>query len=234
MTCKILGIITILLYLAVVLEAFTISEIAVDLWGDPQLGTLTNKKKVDIGIAVFNILGNVVILVLPLRPIWKLQMRVKTKISLTVLFGLGICVIIVSCVRLTAVVPASEDVRELLTSGTRDMPFHLIEPELAIFTICLPVLRPLWAKLHEKYGSTGAQPHNSRSENNLGFNGGDDENLWRKYGYNVGRLSSHYNVTIGVDTSRVLHSPGQSVHDPSHIRVDRTWGVSYDAPSTTR
>lgn len=90
MTCKILGIITILLYLAVVLEAFTISEIAVDLWGDPQLGTLTNKKKVDIGIAVFNILGNVVILVLPLRPIWKLQMRVKTKISLTVLFGLGI------------------------------------------------------------------------------------------------------------------------------------------------
>ncbi|KAI0382522.1 hypothetical protein F5Y04DRAFT_279810 [Hypomontagnella monticulosa] len=231
--CKVLGVITILLYLAVLVEAFTISEIAVSLWDTTNIGSLTDKKKVDIGIATFNILGNVIILILPLRPIWKLQMRIRTKICLTVLFSLGLCVVIISCVRLTAVIHATEEVQELIASGSRDMPFHLLECELAIFIICLPVLRPLWVKLRERCGSTRGERRRRMSES--GLHRGDYEHALRKSENDEQGVGSHYNIVIRAGTPSLQGSPGQSnsPHDRTHIRVDRTWGVSYDTSPNT-
>lgn len=90
MTCKVLGVIIAILYIAVLVQEFTVSGIAVELWHKPALGSLTDKKRVDIGTAFYTILGNFIILVLPLPLIWKLQMRVRKKIAITVLFLSGL------------------------------------------------------------------------------------------------------------------------------------------------
>lgn len=68
----------------------TVSDIAIALWQDPIVKGPDNMKVVDTTISVLNIVGNLAILFIPIFPIWKLQMKVKTKINLTILFCLGI------------------------------------------------------------------------------------------------------------------------------------------------
>ncbi|KAI0121909.1 hypothetical protein F4814DRAFT_445859 [Daldinia grandis] len=175
----IVGSIITLLYIAVFIEAFTLSEVAADLWGRPIFGHVVDNKKVDIGDASFNMITNVVVLILPIPPIWTLNMKVRSKINLTVLFGLGLCVTVVSCVRINALLRADKYITATVVSyGSRDMHLRVLEPELAIFSLCLPVLRPFWLKVREGYCCFTERLRSGRQFNRLApSNEDDDERL---------------------------------------------------------
>jgi hypothetical protein len=49
-----------------------------------------DQRSTDLGNCVFNALGDLTILVLPLWPIWRLQMKRGAKIGLSLVFSLGV------------------------------------------------------------------------------------------------------------------------------------------------
>ncbi|KAI1771463.1 hypothetical protein F4818DRAFT_445152 [Hypoxylon cercidicola] len=252
LTCKILGVVIAILYIAVLVQEFTVSGIAVQLWNRPPLGTLTDKKKVDIGTAFFSILGNVVVLVLPLPLIWKLQMSITKKINLTVLFLSGLCVTAIASFRLIAIVRADYN-NEIVAVTGRIMSLQVLEPELAVFTLCLPVLHRFWLKLWERcFGvrRRRQQVYRMNSINSHVKREGEQHHIqsneFTRPDY------SRYSVSVGVGTPAATRSnrggskscgqmlarglgrnPGRNANmtQLAPINVDRTWSVAYEAAS---
>ncbi|KAJ5949293.1 hypothetical protein N7454_000877 [Penicillium verhagenii] len=92
-------------------------------------------------IGAFNLITDVLIMALPVRFIWKLQMSVGTKMALYGIFGLGIFISSITIIR----------IRVLTTVDFDDLPYSMIwaafwsvtEPALAIANSCAPMLRPI-------------------------------------------------------------------------------------------
>ncbi|KAI2463927.1 hypothetical protein F4781DRAFT_440069 [Annulohypoxylon bovei var. microspora] len=250
--CKIAGAMVILVYITMFVEAVTISDIAIALWKDPVIGAPANMQAADLAISILNVVGNLAILLIPIPPIWKLQMKVKTKINLTILFCLGICVAVVSCIRLSLVIHQNYGLDSLIAYGSRDMHLHVLEPELAIFSLSLPVLHPLWVKLRERFYRTGEQSPDNHKMRNMAPVSRENENespvSWRDV---IGGDSSKYDVYIYGGTSKSTatkkgQSPNRQRSRPSfamsphkqpkppqlaHITVDKSWSVSYESAS---
>lgn len=107
---------------------------------------------------ISNMLLDIIILCLPLRPIWKLQMSTRSKISLTGVFALGAFICIASILRITYLwFIVFDDV-----SGTIAIPsiWTSIEPGLGIVCGCLPTLPTLfrrWSEIYSsKFGNSGS------------------------------------------------------------------------------
>ncbi|KAI0848755.1 hypothetical protein F5Y00DRAFT_262224 [Daldinia vernicosa] len=240
--CLAIGSIIILLYIAVLVQVFTLSEVAADLWGNPIFGHVVNSKKVDIGNAVFNGITNLVVLLLPIPPIWSLKMRVRSKINLTILFGLGLCVTVVSCIRISALVRADKYITATVVSyGSRDMHLRVLEPELAIFSLCLPVLRPLWLKVRENYGYVTKQFRSGRQSSKLAPSEEDDEEHLLYFSGPIASTVTSISANTPIrpiadkglydiikEKSKSIFS-GNSVRlpKPAVIKVEKTWQVSY-------
>ncbi|KAI0165265.1 hypothetical protein GGR52DRAFT_575356 [Hypoxylon sp. FL1284] len=240
LACKILGIIIAILYVAVLVQEVTVSGIAIQLWNKQHLGNLTDKKRVDIGTAFYSMLGNIVILVLPLFPIWKLQMSRQKKISLTILFLSGLCVTVVASFRLMGIVAADYE-NALIAVTSRIMSLQVLEPELAIFTLCLPVLHRFWLESWSRCFGPRKQPrrpYEMGSMNPGSIKVGDDDQPVRwdefiRWGYSVSVEAGAPRLSTP-DLSRP-HGPRQA-QDPdgnpgqiNPIVVDTTWSVSYEA-----
>ncbi|KAJ5777588.1 hypothetical protein N7520_000834 [Penicillium odoratum] len=92
-------------------------------------------------IGAFNLITDVMIMALPIRFIWKLQMSLGTKMALYGIFGLGIFISSITIIR----------IRVLTTVNFSDLPFSMTwaafwsvtEPALAISNACAPMLRPI-------------------------------------------------------------------------------------------
>ncbi|KAI1101609.1 hypothetical protein F4804DRAFT_343851 [Jackrogersella minutella] len=254
--CQFVGVLMVLIYIAMLVEAILFSYIActgcdMSISENPDNGRAAN-----IRISASNLLGNVVILIIPLPSIWKLQMKIKTKISLTILFCLGLCVAVVSCVRLSLVLHENYNIDTLIAYGSRDMHLHVLEPELAIFSLCLPVLHPLWLKLHEKLGGLKDQLQDRDRVGNVTSvaerdNGDGNIIHWKQAVARVGH--SHYDVRVEggtpepITTARLGRtSPYMQRFKPkcsrnpylqgkppqlAQITVNKSWTVSYEAAS---
>ncbi|KAJ5230319.1 hypothetical protein N7489_011027 [Penicillium chrysogenum] len=92
-------------------------------------------------IGAFNLLTDVMIMALPIRFVWKLQMSMATKLALVGIFGLGIFISSITIIR----------IRVLTTVDFTDLSYSMIwaafwsvtEPALAIANSCAPMLRPI-------------------------------------------------------------------------------------------
>ncbi|KAI1654359.1 hypothetical protein F4813DRAFT_399074 [Daldinia decipiens] len=234
--CLVVGSIIVLLYISVYVQLFTLSEVAADLWGNPVFGHVLDNKKVDIGNAVFNVITNAIVLILPIRPIWTLKMRVRSKINLTILFGLGLCVTVVSCIRIAALLRADKYITATVVSyGSRDMHLRVLEPELAIFSLCLPVLRPFWLKVRQSYGYVTEQFRSGCQCSKLAPSKAyDEEGLldWGPISNTVTRISAStptlpvadiglYDILKQKPRSIFSRNPVQ-LPEPAVIKVERT------------
>jgi hypothetical protein len=93
-------------------------------------------------IGAFNLITDVMIMVLPLHFIWKLQMSTATKLALYGIFGLGLFISAITIIR----------IRVLTTVDFLDLPYSMIwaafwsvtEPALANLNACVPMLRPVF------------------------------------------------------------------------------------------
>lgn len=110
-------------------------------------------------IAAINILTDMAVLLLPIRPIWHLQISHARKAQLTAMFTLGGLVCIVSIARMffigkmNSADPTWDDVDIGFCSG--------IELFLGIVAASLPACRPLLVRLHEKLGLSGGSGRGS-------------------------------------------------------------------------
>ncbi|KAI0482608.1 hypothetical protein GGR56DRAFT_197644 [Xylariaceae sp. FL0804] len=114
-------------------------------WSMDRIGHCLNQITVLKSLILTNIATDLVILVLPLRTIWTLQMRLMEKVVVTACFGFGIAVIIIGIVRFVLIFQI--DLLGNLT-GSSLTTFMLCTLELMLAILCTntPMLRPWYVR----------------------------------------------------------------------------------------
>lgn len=116
-------------------------------------GTCIDNSKFWSANAGFSIATDIIILLLPMHPVYKLHIPWPQKIALMGVFTLGIFVVITSCLRITTL-----DILATTPDTTYDIAnvmWTIIEPNVAVVCACLPILRPFIVKLIPMLRSKG-------------------------------------------------------------------------------
>ncbi|KAI1742351.1 hypothetical protein F4680DRAFT_445914 [Xylaria scruposa] len=129
-----------------VVIAWSIANVIQEVAACPPNGPMcVEQRRTDLGICVFNAVSDVLIFLLPLWPIWKLQMGRSSKIGLSFLFLLGTVTIIVAFLRFVAI--ANTDYGgDYNATGMKAVNYAILEPNLAILCMSLPMAKPLLLK----------------------------------------------------------------------------------------
>ncbi|OTA92446.1 hypothetical protein M434DRAFT_387244 [Hypoxylon sp. CO27-5] len=111
---------------------------------------LEDKKCIDtqwffIGNSIPNILADICLLCLPMRDVWTLQLGIRYKIIISVLFALGSFVIIASGMRIHFTLNLDES--DIPWSYVDAEVWTAVEMNVAIMCCCLPTVRPILAFL---------------------------------------------------------------------------------------
>ncbi|CRG92078.1 hypothetical protein PISL3812_09133 [Talaromyces islandicus] len=112
--------------------------------------------------AIFNLLLDFAIILLPLPVLWRLQLKTGKKIALTAVFGVGIVVCVMTILRTVAVVdfnPPSAK-KDFTYTVFYDALWSSLEPSLGVVNACLPLFPPVMQ-------SVGASPFFSRLKSML-------------------------------------------------------------------
>ncbi|KZL77851.1 CFEM domain-containing protein [Colletotrichum tofieldiae] len=113
--------------------------------------------------AIFNIIIDLIILVLPLKKLAELQMKLKKKIMIMFMFSLGIFVTIVSVVRLRSLI-AFANSQNITWDYTEAAWWSTVELDVGIICACLPSLRSLFMTLGVRMlGSTNGHSNGPKS-----------------------------------------------------------------------
>ncbi|KAE8355444.1 hypothetical protein BDV28DRAFT_146119 [Aspergillus coremiiformis] len=133
------------------------------LWEPLVPGRCINLSQFYYGLQIPNILTDAVILVMPLRVVWNLQVPKAQKILLSGIFLLGLLTLIFDIVRLVAMVELSSAGTDITYTQVSPSVWTCIEPAVGITAACLPSMRPLfnrfprlsWHKLSLRSQSRG-------------------------------------------------------------------------------
>ncbi|KAI0592798.1 hypothetical protein F4775DRAFT_597854 [Biscogniauxia sp. FL1348] len=156
------------------------------------------RKGMDIAVCFFNAFSDVVVLLLPIRPIWKLQMQKKTKVALTIVFTLGLATTTIAILRFTAIIDTDYQ-GDMIGTAVSSIMYAILEPNLIILCISLPMLQPLWRKF--RGGNKGSQQLCDESQKR-----GDTLNLTLPTSYADDSLTSQVARSTG-STSPPATSP---------------------------
>ncbi|KAK8140185.1 hypothetical protein PG984_000251 [Apiospora sp. TS-2023a] len=121
-------------------------------WIPTVEGHCINSINVYATLIITNILTDLVIIGLPVRAVWTLQMRKLEKAVLMCCFGLGLSVCAISVVRVNVIF--NFEVQNNIT-GTVDQTFLLsvMECYIAIISISLRMLRPFYRRWRARHSS---------------------------------------------------------------------------------
>jgi len=143
-------------------------------WNKAIKGNCINTTEFWYANAAFSILGDIIILVLPMPVIYQLRLRLNQKISLMAVFALGGFIIVTSVLRMTTLDTTSKSPDPTWEVGATT--WTIIEPNIAIICACLPLFRMPLARLFPKL-FPGTEP--SRSAGNIPFSyAGQSKNDW--------------------------------------------------------
>ncbi|KAI1342456.1 hypothetical protein F5Y15DRAFT_412963 [Xylariaceae sp. FL0016] len=122
-------------------------------WTLERIGHCMDQITVLKSLILTNVLTDLLIILLPLRTVWQLQMRVTEKVVLTACFGLGIACIVVGIVRFVWMYQI--DLTSNLT-GTSLNTFWLCTLELMFGVLCtnIPMLRPFYRRWKNRWGTS--------------------------------------------------------------------------------
>ncbi|KAJ4259193.1 hypothetical protein NW757_002522 [Fusarium falciforme] len=184
--------------------------------------------------AGFSIATDILILLLPMQPIWTSQLSVAHKRALMLVFAMGSFVTVTSIMRATTLrfSTTSPDITYDIASTL----WTMIEENMAIICACLPMCRMLLAILFPAWfaGSKAS----SSEDYVLSDRSGDQPGAWRPY---VGPRHAE-----GFNQSEVLRTDGASEEyildslkgndAPSEIGIVRktTYGVTYETDTEAR
>lgn len=108
-----------------------------------------------ISIAVLDIVGDAMIVALPMPSIWRLHTTTTTKIGLSAVFALGFVDIIVSILRIVYLVETDYSPPSDFTwASTGTYLWSVIEPSLGVTVACAVTLRPIFSTWLPKFTSS--------------------------------------------------------------------------------
>ncbi|KAF6218804.1 hypothetical protein HO133_005347 [Letharia lupina] len=138
-----------------------------------------------LGTAVTNVFLDIVILVLPMVPVWSLSLTVRQKVTLTAIFLLGAFICGAAIVRVWAIL--NIDQTDVTWSYVRPLIWSAVEISTGITCACLPTLQPLiqtcLGRRSLSSPSRKYQPHLDIYNNN---NNNHNSNKNAKYGPGLG------------------------------------------------
>ncbi|KAF5680014.1 integral membrane protein [Fusarium heterosporum] len=113
-----------------------------------------------------NAIGDLVIMALPMHSVWTLKTRRAEKIGITSCFALGLACVVCAVFRLIYI--STVDLNSNIT-GTMSTTIFLfiLEPNLAILCVSIPMLRPFYAKYKKRMG--GSRLDEYSTERSTGF-----------------------------------------------------------------
>ncbi|KAH7354307.1 hypothetical protein B0T11DRAFT_126444 [Plectosphaerella cucumerina] len=108
-----------------------------------------------------NALGDLIILAIPMRSIWTLNMRTTDKVGITSCFALGLACVVCAIFRLVYI--STVDLNGNIT-GTMPTTIFLfiLEPNLAILCVSIPMLRPFYVLYRKRVGGSRLQESDMR------------------------------------------------------------------------
>ncbi|RAR09007.1 integral membrane protein [Stemphylium lycopersici] len=159
--------------------------------------------------AVVNLVTDVMVLLLPMRPLYKLQMATYKKVTLFAVFGLGIFTCVISALRISVL--STMDFGDITFTIPKVNIFTGLEPCLAVILASIPMMRPLFGRLQTTpYGSC-KKPAETKPRSEIpkgvsvdGFERLDDEtrHLWlRPVGGDGCANASNLRETVPEDVS---------------------------------
>ncbi|EMR69528.1 putative integral membrane protein [Eutypa lata UCREL1] len=120
-----------------------------------------------------NIVSDLVIMSLPMYSIWSLQTRKTEKLGIMSCFALGLAVVVAATCRLVYIstVLANDNITATLPTI---MFLFVLEPNLGILCVSIPMLRPLYAMYRKRIGGSRLKEDtdertDSRVENNAAW-----------------------------------------------------------------
>ncbi|KAI0868018.1 hypothetical protein GGS24DRAFT_507214 [Hypoxylon argillaceum] len=153
------------------------------------------QRDTDLSICVFNSVSELMIFLLPLWPIWRLQMNKSAKIGLSILLLLGTVTIVVAFLRFEAIVHTDYD-NNYNATAMKSFNYAILEPNLAILCISLPMLQPLFRKARGLYQT------DSSNRNPSGFS---QNNSTTKSPAKPLPKSAQVNIELTVVSTRASH-----------------------------
>ncbi|RYP42683.1 hypothetical protein DL767_000052 [Monosporascus sp. MG133] len=115
-------------------------------WGPLHDRACARQEAVDVSICVFNAVSDLLLIALPMPVIWRLQMRRSLKVKLAAVLSLGVVVTIIAILRLKALLETDWE-GDVTGPAERAMFLSVLEPNLAILCVSLPMLQPLYGDL---------------------------------------------------------------------------------------
>ncbi|KAM5344206.1 hypothetical protein ACJ41O_012743 [Fusarium nematophilum] len=188
-----------------------------------------------------NAIGDLIIMAMPMHSIWNLQTRRADKIGITSCFALGLACVVCAVFRLIYISTV-----DLNTNVTGTMPttifLFILEPNLAILCVSIPMLRPFYAIYKKRMGGSRLAEYsdersatykdNSRSGNSKSGTGIRPENLsaWEMDDYRPADKVQHdYAVTGFPDESgsekNLTAVPSRGQRD--EIKIETKWAVTH-------
>ena len=123
-------------------------------WDGEHHGTCSNNNSLSYANASISILLDFVALSLPLPQIWRLQLSLRKKIGVLLMFSVGAFVTVVSILRLRSFVHFAKT-SNVTWDFTEASLWSIIEWEVGIICVCMPSIRLGLARLFPKtFGST--------------------------------------------------------------------------------
>ncbi|OQE01171.1 hypothetical protein PENVUL_c044G04087 [Penicillium vulpinum] len=110
-------------------------------WNPTMPGHCASQNVAFSTIGAFNLITDMMIMALPIRFVWKLQMSLATKLALVGIFGLGIFIASITIIRIHIL--TTVDFTDLSYSMIWAAFWSVTEPALAISNSCAPMLRPI-------------------------------------------------------------------------------------------
>ncbi|PGH18780.1 hypothetical protein AJ79_00193 [Helicocarpus griseus UAMH5409] len=170
----------------------------------PTAKCLTPNTYLHIGIfnSSVNIATDVIFATIPIPMFFKIQVKMRRKIILMVILGLGYFACGAAVAKL--VLQTSFNKNKDPTWNTDYYTWNGVEFQVGILTTCLPTLRPLFKSLYD--GSKAFTSRRSRSRPTNGYYMQDDSNLpLSSYGNNrASIIRDKYNVRVSARGSNVI------------------------------
>ncbi|KAK3329940.1 hypothetical protein B0H66DRAFT_542409 [Apodospora peruviana] len=106
-------------------------------------GTCLDKTQFFFGNSIPNILQDILIIALPMKEVWRLQVSRQQKVAIGGVFILGFAVVIIGCIRLKSLLDLVNDQSDFTQYIAVAWIWTMAEPVVGIIAACLPTLRPL-------------------------------------------------------------------------------------------
>ncbi|KAI9852942.1 MAG: hypothetical protein M1838_003736 [Thelocarpon superellum] len=106
-----------------------------------------------VGQAAFNILTDLVILIMPLPAVWSLRIARRQKVAVCSIFVLGSLVCLAPMMRIVAVYQIDYSDRTWTYTSTTN--WSMVESFLSIVCACLPTMRPLFRGFFQGFSTGG-------------------------------------------------------------------------------